>query len=336
MKKLLASLAGSLLLTLAVTGYSNADGPIVLRYADTSVPGQGDFKGNLLFAELVKRYTGGKVEVQYFHSSQLGADKAITQSAIAGTVDIAKCSSGNFAEFSQALAFTEIPGLFRDMEHVRKIWLSDIRESVIKQIKQETGLTPLMFDVDGGNPREIGNSKRAIRVPADTKGLKFRTTGSPIELALLKAWGTSAAPVAWNELYTALQQGVVDAYYVQPVQTFYTAKFQEVAKHFTVIGQSWVTSIKALGPAAEKKLGPELYARVIQAGREAELFKDALEVSSNLSALAGLEAAGVKVVRPTPEEMKLWNEKSRAIWPELIGSGKPVSQEIIDRVLAIK
>lgn len=333
MQKLLLVAAITLISTMGINASKAQDGTIVLRYAETAAPGEPDYEGALYFADLVKERTDGRVEVQLFHSGQLGSDKAITQAAIAGTIDMAKCSGGNFSEFSDALYFTDLPGLFRDLKHARAVWQSPIRDRISNKIQEETGLTVVMYDLDAGHPRELGNSKRPIRVPSDTVGLKMRSTGSPVEVALMKAWGTGAVPVAWSELYSALDQGVVDGYYVQPIQTYFTAKFHEVAKYYTMIGQSWVTSVKVLSPAARERLGEENVQILLQAGREAEVYKDELAGEKSDEAVAKLEEAGVEIVRPNEEELALWVEKSQSVWPILVGEGKAVPQDLVDEVV---
>ena len=99
-----------------------AEKPITLRYADTAVPGQPDAVGNMWFADVVKELTDGKVIVQYYHSGQLGSDKAITRDTIAGTIDMAKCASANFAEFSKAMYFATLPGVWDSVEHIRLVF----------------------------------------------------------------------------------------------------------------------------------------------------------------------------------------------------------------------
>jgi TRAP-type C4-dicarboxylate transport system substrate-binding protein len=192
-----------------------------------------------------------------------------------------------------------------------------------------------MFDIDGGWPRELGNSKKPVYVPDDTKGIKIRTTGAPVEVALFKAWGASAIPIAWSELYTALQQKVVDAHYNQPLHTYKVAKFHEIIKYYTFVTQSWCGSVKVLGKEAEKKLGPEYYNMLVEAGKKAELYKDTLTDTANQESIESLKKAGVQLIYPTAEQMELWNEKSKSIWPEFIGPGKDISQDLIDKVVSL-
>lgn len=309
---------------------------IILRLADTDTPGMPEYEGNVYFTELVEEKTDGKVKVEYYHSSQLGDDKALTPAALAGTIDIVKCSAGNFAEYSKALYFTDIPGLFKNMEHMRAVWQSDIREEIIKQIQKDTGLTPIMFDIDGGAARALAYNGKPIVTPDDMRGFKFRSTGSPIEVALFKAWGAAATPLPWGELYTSLQQKVVDGLYGHPIGIYHTGMV-EVIENLTIIDISYITSAKLMSEAAVEKLGgPDsgLYKAVIEAAREAELYKDTLFEQKNKEILTQFEKAGVEVIIPDEGQLKEWRKLAQSIWPEFVG--KDVPEELIDRILNLE
>ncbi len=336
MRNLLASAFVGLLLAPLFHATAQAADPIVLTFGDTSSPGQVEYKGVFHFEQLLKQRSGGKIgQVQYFHSSQLGSDKKLTQAALAGSIDIAHSSAGNFGEVSNALLFCDLPGLFQDWKHMRRVWQSPVRYRVVDQIKKETGLTVIWFNIDGGWPREIGNTKKPVRVPSDMKGLKMRTTGSPIEVSLYKTWGAGAIPIAFSEVYTALQQGVVDGMYNQPIFTV-KPKFEEIIKYYTFVGQSYVTAIKMMGPSAEAKLGPELTELVIQAGWDTELWTDQGLEADNQASIDAIEAAGVELVRPTAEEQKLWDAASQMVWDEYVGAGKIIPQSLIDEINALR
>lgn len=311
------------------SGCMREDDAIILRFADTASTGDPDAAGNLYFAELVEERTGGRVKVEYYNNGQLGSDKVITQATIVGTLDMAKCSAGNFTEYSDALLFTELPGLFEDFDHVRRMWQSDIRDQVTDQIKQELGLTVIMYDIDGGEPRGIGSARKEIRVPKDTKGMRIRTTGSAVEVALFRAWDASAISMEYSELYTGMQQNLADGFYLQS-HFAVISKFEEAITCFTPVEQSWVTSVKVLGKDAEKKLGPELYQIVIDCGREAELYKDELWKEAEMKAYQAMRDAGVTIVELSREEKTQWDEASQEIWGSFVGEEIP--QELIDRI----
>ena len=309
--------------------------PIVLRFADTdaadSVPG----KAGLDFCAMVEERTGGRVKVEYYPASQLGGDKAIAEDAIAGTIDIAKCSSGNFSQFSSALDWCDLPGLLTGVEHVRAVFTSEYRDEVNALIMEDTGGIALMFDVDCGEPRAIGTTKdKEIRVPSDMNGVKIRSTGSKIELALFDKWGASSTALDWGEVYNSLSQNLVDASYNQ-VQTFEMNSFGDILKSITPCNQSWVVTIKFIGPAAIEKLGgldSELFQIVQECALENELWKDEAFKVANASSYQNLRDQGVNIVELTDEEMEEWNKASQEIWSQFVGEDKAITPEFVEYI----
>ncbi len=316
-----------------------AEDVIVLKFADTEVPGMPEYEGNLYFIDLVEKNSGGRIKIEYYPNNQLGGDKEITGALMAGTVDIGKCAAGNLADWTDAAAFTDIPGVYKNAKQMRSVWQSDLREEVTEKIKADTGLTPVMFDCDGGAARALFyNGNKEIHIPDDCKGMKFRTTGSDIEMALFKQVGIAPTPMAFTELYTGLQQGTIDGIYTHPAGT-YGNKLCEVTKYCTIINLSYITTFKLLSEKAVEKLGgegSELYNIVVEAGQEAEVQKDKLIEEKNNEIETLMTEEGVTIINVTEEEQKLWNQAAQAIWPEFIGSGKTVDQELFDKVAAME
>lgn len=312
---------------------------IVLKFADTEVPGMPEYDGNLYFIDLIEKNSGGRIKIEYYPNNQLGGDKEITGALMAGTVDIGKCAAGNLADWSDAAAFTDIPGVYKNAEQMRAVWQTDLRQEVADKIKSDMGLIPVMFDCDGGAARALFyNGSKEIHVPADCKGMKFRTTGSDIEMALFKQLGIAPTPMAFTELYTGLQQGTIDGIYTHPEGT-YGNKLCEVTKYCTIINLSYITTFKLLSEKAVEKLGgegSELYNIVVEAGREAEVHKDELIAEKNKEIEKLMTDEGVTVIRVTDEEQKLWDEAAKAVWPEFIGEGKSVDQALFDKVVAME
>lgn len=317
----------------AQAGGVSTDEVITLRFGDTANDDNCDAIGNKYFADLVEERTGGRVKVEYYNNGSLGSDKMLAQSVIEGTLDMGKCSCGNFSDFSHATDFTDLPGLFTSLDHVRKVWQSDIRDEVTDQIKEELGVTVVMFDVDGGEPRLIGVSGEEVRVPADMNGVKTRTTGSPIEIALFKQWGANSITVEFSEMYSALQQNLVSAFYLQSAYIV-NNRFEETIDYAVPVNQSWVTSVKILSKDAEERLGEELYHIVLECGKEAEEYKDGLWEEAMTGYYKQIQDAGVKIVELTDEEIAQWDQASMEIWGQFVGT--TVSQELLDQVQALK
>lgn len=304
---------------------------ISLRYADTVNNEDVDGLGAAKFNELVQAATGNQVNVEFYGSGQLGSDIDITQACISGVVDIAKCSSGNLAGFSEALAWTELPGLFNSLEECRNVLSSDIRDTIVDQIYEDTGCYALMIDIDGGEPRCVCSTAPAY-LPEDLSGTKLRTTGSTVEMALFDAWNAGSTPVAFSELYSAMQQNMIDGYYLQPAYIT-TSKLEECTKYVTYVNQSWVFSVKLIGPAAIEKLGgldSELFKTVVECAKQAEEYKVSLWSGLYDQYRDTITAAGSTIIELDAAQQAAWNESSAKIWDQFAGT--LVSQEFLDHV----
>lgn len=200
---------------------------------------------------------------------------------------------------------------------------------------EDTGGIALMFDVDCGEPRAIGTTKdKEIRVPSDMNGVKIRSTGSKIELALFDKWGASSTALDWGEVYNSLSQNLVDASYNQ-VQTFEMNSFGDILKSITPCNQSWVVTIKFIGPAAIEKLGgldSELFQIVQECALENELWKDEAFKAANASSYQNLRDQGVNIVELTDEEMEEWNKASQEIWSQFVGEDKAITPEFVEYI----
>lgn len=310
---------------------------IKLRYADTCTDTNPDGWGNAKFIELVTERTDGQVEIEYFDRDSLGSDKEITQSCLDGTLDMCKCSAGNMSEFSEGLAIFDLPGLFKNYDHARAVVEDpELRQTFIDAVYQDTGLYTMIFEFD--EPRGLGTNGGEIRTPEEAKGLKLRTTGASIEMSLFSQWGVSSIAQAMTEVYTSLQNGVIDGCYNQ-AYVLNQNSCSEVLDNWMQINQSWCLSAKFIGPSAIEKLGgldSELFKTVVECAREAEEWQAEQWVSYVAESHTEMkEEFGVNVVELSEEEMEPWFEQSYAIWDQYVGDGKQFSQELIDQIQSL-
>ena len=287
----------------------------------------------------VEERSNGRIKVEYFPGAQLGSDKQCLPSLLAGALDISFISAGNLAEFTPAMNFTDLPGIVNSPEQLRRVWQSPVRDMVAEKIYADLKLRPIMFDVAGGAARAIFYNGKPIVRPEDARNFKFRTTGSPIEVALFQSWGAAPTPMAYSELYSSLSQKVVDGIYVHPIGA-YDQKLTEVVKNATVINLSYISQVKLINEAAVAKLGgvdSDLYKIVLEAGRNAELLKDKLYAERVKSVYDELAKVGVKVIQPQGDDLKAWQDKAQALWPSIVNDPKySIDPEVLKIVEEIR
>ncbi|MEN6477959.1 MAG: TRAP transporter substrate-binding protein [Rectinema sp.] len=204
--------------------------PITLRLAETHPKGYPTEMGDEEFARLVKERSGGRIIVEVYPGSQLGQEKAVIEQVQFGAIDITRVSVSPLASFVPKLNAFQMPYLYRDADHMWKVLNGDIGNSLLASL-EPFGFVGLGW-FEGGS-RNFYNSKRPVKTPADLKGLKIRVQESELMMGLVSAFGAVPTPMAYGEVYSALQTGVVDGAENNWASYFSTSHF-EVAKYFTL------------------------------------------------------------------------------------------------------
>ncbi len=222
MRKLLVSLA----LVAGLASPATA-ATIILKAGHSANPDEPYHVGLLEFARIVAEKTNGQVEVQIFPNNQLGNEKEMIEGLLLGTLDITVPSNGVVTNFVPELGIFDLPFLFRDRPHMYKVMDGPVGQE-LNGAMQKKGFRLLGFYEAG--IRHI-MTKKPINSFEDLQGLKIRTMQVPAHVASFNAFGANATPLAYGELYGALQTGVVDG--AEAANTNYNSKkFYEVAPHW--------------------------------------------------------------------------------------------------------
>ncbi len=312
-----------------LVSYAQAADPITLTLAHSATPENSLSLSYNKFAELVKEKTGGKVIIEVHGGGVLAGDQTAIDGAKMGLIDMGSSASNNMAAYTKAFWVTDLPFIFKDIETSHKVWWGPIGEEMKAQASKEIGVKALFYLDMGGGFRVIGNNMRPVRVPKDLEGLKIRATGSPVELATLKAWGASTTPVPWPEVYTALEQKVINGGMLHPIFIYY-GKHHEALEHFTRIDAISNVHVCFISNASWDKLSPDLQAAIEEAGQETQLYAAEIDAKQGKEVIAALQAAGLEYYEPTPAEVKQWRDLAVSVWPQF---KEHVSQKLIDRVL---
>ncbi len=193
-------------------------------------PGQSFVVASEKFKEMVEQRTNGRLKVQIYPSSQLGGEREMQEMVALGTLEMSV--SGVAVVYEPLFALLEAPYLFRDREQIRKVYASPVVADLSQGLLAK-GIRVVGFYENGF--RQITNSTRPINTPADAKGLKIRTPENLAQIETFKALGAIPTPMAYNELYNAMAQGVVDGQ-ENPLQNIWTGKMYEVQKYLAMTG----------------------------------------------------------------------------------------------------
>lgn len=305
-----------------------AQSPIKLVFAHSANPDNALAISYNKFAELVKEKSKGRLIVEVHGSGSLAADVKAVEAVKTGTIDIASNASNNMGGFTKAFLFGDLPYIFESVEKSRKIWDGPIGDEIKAQVEKDLDMKVLMF-MDTGGFRQIASTKKQIKTPADLKGVKLRATASPVEIALLKEWGANPTPIAWPEVYTALQQGTVDGEHLHYLWMV-DAKHHEVLKYITEINSMMNIHVALISKKKFDSLPKDLQRVLLDASKEAEKFNSQVDKQKQAEARAAVEKAGVKIYVPTPEELKLWKEAAQKVWQT---QADKVPPEYVKRIL---
>ena len=215
-------------------------------------------QGAVKFTELVKEKTDGAVEIQIFPSSQLGNQRALIEGLTFGTVDMTLTSTAVLGNFLTEAAVFDLPFIFRDIPHAYKA-LDTVGMEICKPLEKRGIKVLAMFE---NGVRHMTNNRNPIRKPEDVKGLKIRVMEQPIYIEMMKILGASPTPMAFGELFTAMQQGVVDGQ-ENPAAHIYTSRFFEVQKYISLTAHTYSAEPLLVAMGIWNKL-PEKYQQAIQ------------------------------------------------------------------------
>lgn len=275
------------------------------------------------FAREVEKRTKGRYQIQNFYSGALGAERESIEALQLGTLDLTMTSTGPVPNFVPDIAILDIPFLFRDYAQARAVLDGPIGQDMLKKFGPK-GIEALAWGENGF--RNMTNSKHPVNGPEDLKGLKMRTMENPVHIQAYRAFGIIPTPMAFTEVYTALQQGTVDGQ-ENPLSVIEAAKLDQVQKYLTLTGHVYSPALILMSKAQWDKLSPADKQAFHEAAVEAVKANRARIDDDEKKAVADLRSKGMQIVEH-PDKAKF----QAALAPTFSEFGKKFGQENIDRI----
>ncbi|MDR1110471.1 MAG: TRAP transporter substrate-binding protein [Deltaproteobacteria bacterium] len=290
MRKTILSLA--LAIGLILAGVSGQAATIELKAGHTLAPDHPYHLGLLYLADLLKERSNGEINLQAFHSSQLGSERELIEALQMGTTDMTIISTAPLAGFTKRFLVYDLPFIFPDAAAARRILDGPIGQGTLESV-EGIDLIGLTFFENGF--RHVTNSKLPIRTPDDAKGIKIRTMENKIHMASFEAIGATPTPMAFGELYTALQQKTIDAQ-ENPIPIIYTSKFYEVQKYCSLTGHFYSPTPMFISKTAWNRLSEEQKDILVKAAAEARDYQRQMIDEQNAKFVDELKANGMEVI----------------------------------------
>lgn len=256
--------------------------------------------------DLLKR-SGGKLKLEIYPSQQLGTERECLELLQIGSLDMTKVSVGVLENFAPKMKVLGLPFLFRDRQHSFNVLDGPIGEMLLND-GEKYWLKGLGY-YDAGS-RSFYTMNKPIEKPEDLVGEKIRVMESATAVNMVKALGGSPTPISWGELYTSLQQGVVDGAENNP-PSFYLSRHYEVCKYYSLDEHTVLPDVLLMGTYVYDKLNEEERKWLKEAVTESVKYQRILWAEAEEEALREVQKAGVQVIRP---DKSLFAEKVKGIF----------------------
>ncbi|MBN1362465.1 MAG: TRAP transporter substrate-binding protein [Sedimentisphaerales bacterium] len=283
----------------------------------------------VFMAERIKERSDGQMIVQVFPSEQLGTEKECIEALQLGYLAMTKVSSAPMESFVNKMKVLGVPYLFRDADHFWKVLKGPIGKELLLagEAKRLRGLC--YYDAGA---RSFYTKDDPIHSPDDLKGLKIRVQNSIMAMKMIKAMDGSATPISFGELYTSLDQGVVDGA-ENNAPSFVQARHYEVCQYYTLDEHTCLPDILMIGTRSWRRLTPEQQQILQEAADESVEYQRKLWIEAEANDLKTAQEAGVTIIRPDKQPFR---EKVRSIWEEFQGSQDEQLAEIGDLINRIQ
>lgn len=269
--------------------------------------------------------SGGQMRIDLYPSQQLGSEREMLELLQIGSLGMTKVSSSVLENFTPAYQVLSLPFVFRDDAHRFAVLEGPIGDELLAATEPYR-LRGLAF-YDAGS-RSFYTVQRPIQSPADLRGLKIRVQESATAMDMVRALGGSPTPIAWGELYTALQQGVVDGAENNP-PSFYLSRHYEVAKYYVLNEHTAVPDVLVVGTTVWNRLTPQEQQWLQQAADESAVLQKSLWREATEEALAAVQAEGVEVLTADKAPFAANVEAMTARY-----AANPMLRELLDAIRA--
>jgi len=331
---MLKYILGLSLVVFAVTGcnkgdsdQASADKPITIKFSHVVAESTPKGIGANRFKELVEQRLADRVEVEVYPNSQLYDDNKVMEALLLGDVQMAAPSLAKFGKYTKKLQVFDLPFLFNDLKAIEKYQLGDTGRGLLNSMN-DTGYHGLAYWHNG--LKQLSANK-ALRLPTDAKGLKFRIQQSDVLQVQFEQLEASPQKLAFAEVYNALQTGVVDGA-ENPWANIYSKKFHEVQKFFSesnhgYLGYMLVTSTQFWNGLPED-IRTELEAIIAEVTTEvnAEAYKLSMNYRQKV-----IDSGRTEVLTLSSEELGLWREAMKPVWSKF---EEEIGKDIIEAALA--
>lgn len=283
-------------------------------------------QGLYKFGEIVEKETNGSIKVEVYPDGTLGGDRQVFEGMKIGTIQGSTMSSGPIAADAPRFTALDLPFLFKDEKTAYEVLDGPLGKELLNDLPA-VGVIGLNYWENGF--RHLTNNKKEVKTVEDIQGLKIRTLENELHIDMWKELGATPTPMAFTELFTALEQGVVDGQ-ENPAGNVTTSKFYEVQKYLTKTGHIYNASPFLISKKFYDTLTDQEKEAVMKAAEEAKTFQRELNQKESTEALDFLSKNGMTVTDLSAEEKQKFFEKVKPVYEKY---AKTLGEDFVSKLM---
>ena len=288
---------------------SSADKKIVIKCGTETATSHPETKGAQKLAELVKEKSNGSIEIQVYDSAKLGGMKERMEGMRMGTVDMGTSSAGFLASYVPVMGIFDLPYIYKDKAHEFRVFDGDIGKDMDKKMQEKGFRVVCYFDMGS---RHVTNNVKPINTLEDLKNMKIRTPQTEASIEGFKALGAAPTPMAFSEVYMALQQKVVDGQ-ENPLSVINASKFNEVQKYLSLTNHQLFIQVLSISEKTWQKMSPNQQKILMECAKEAQSYEREIAAKEETDLIQtlkdkGMEINEIKDITPFAEASKSLRE----------------------------
>lgn len=297
---------------------------INMKMADNQPADYPTVVGDLEFARMVNEKSGGRINIEVFSGAVLGDEKSVMEGVQMGGIELARVNAQPLSDFSKSLRVLSLPYLFRDADHLWKVLDGPIGDELLQSLGANRMMGLAYYD---SGSRSFYNSKRAVKTPADMKGLKIRVQQSELMMGLVSALGASPTPMPYAEVYTSLQSGVIDGA-ENNWPSYYSTSHYEVSKYFTLDHHSRTPEVVIMSKVVWDKLTPADQKLIKECARASEAAQKKAWADYEKKSIDAVKAKGNTIIEL--DDLTAWQDAVKPLVEKMGADHKDLVKRITD------
>ena len=309
--RLMLAAAAAVALTFGAPAPGSAQQKLILKASDVHPLGYPTVEAIVRMGKKLETATNGRLSIQMFPSMQLGGEKEMIEQAQVGALQIARISVGPVGTIVDELNVFNMPFVFRDSKHMEAVIDGPIGDELLEKISNNPQTRLIALGWMNAGSRNVYNSKKPIRSLDDLKGLKIRMMGNPIFVDTMNSLGGNGIAMGFNELYSAMQTGVVDGAENNP-PTYIVQNHYQVAKYFSMTEHLIIPEIFVFSRRTWDTLSKDDQALIKKVSKEAQQEQRALWYKMEEESIAKMKASGIEII--TFPDKKVFQDAVKPVW----------------------